>query len=653
MVQPLGLVAALCAAALAQGALLSKRHEAAKRHEALGGLLSGKHRSGAPRRNETGVVAAAWAAVQDLVASRPAPKPRAPRAPAPARLRACVVERLPSSVFRPDRWRRWRAADLGSGRVVWRELYVAPHSFGTWTTRDGVLSYGAHDDQARARCDAVFWQVDDAREAAAARRAVGARHAPRLVFALRREDCARGDWAKHGIGFVWYAAPRDLPARPIRLPLGPAQSFAAPASRREWRAALAPPRYLFNFVATLGTHPARGAWLAAALAARDAANGTCTYVRAHREWENPARMFDATVGGVCECPRAGAPCDSEGGEAEGRLAPTEWRRVASASAFTFAPPGHNAETYRLYEAAEAGSIPVVSVSAETAFVTSDGFNQSRCGRAAQLKVFEGAPVLVAADPMEALPEMLKLWNDPPALLERRLSARAWARDQLATATRRAEAALAAAAAAAAAPRAAMPLLAGAPNEMRRWVHKVGVEEVDAGWIVLPFHSPVVHIVTDPLAALLHAPPLFRAQDVRGLPRFAEALAAPQSTGALSVRGRSSSMHLAALFWLEWHAQVGAAAAYTFRLEDPDGVAVLAALGVSLKTTRWPPGGLRGALRNYTTEAPRLSWHAVVAALGPALAGEVRTRAEALGYRYDSLDRLQNTTGILTEQEEGP
>ena len=87
---------------------------------------------------------------------------------------------------------------------------------------------------------------------------------------------------------------------------------------------------------------------------------------------------------------------------------------------------------------------------------------------------------------------------------------------------------------------------------------MGVEEVDAGWIVLPFHSPVVHIVTDPLAALLHAPPLFRAQDVRGLPRFAEALAAPQSMGALSVRGRSSSMHLAALFWLEWHAQVGAA-----------------------------------------------------------------------------------------------
>ena len=130
MVQPLGLVAALCAVALAHGALLSKRHEAAKRHVALGGLLSGKHRSGAPRRNETGVVAAAWAAVQDLVASRPAPKPRAPRAPAPARLRACVVERLPSSVFRPDRWRRWRAADLGSGRVVWRELYVAPHSFG-------------------------------------------------------------------------------------------------------------------------------------------------------------------------------------------------------------------------------------------------------------------------------------------------------------------------------------------------------------------------------------------------------------------------------------------------------------------------------------------------------------------------------------------
>ena len=56
----------------------------------------------------------------------------------------------------------------------------------------------------------------------------------------------------------------------------------------------------------------------------------------------------------CGCPEAGAPCGAEGIAAAG-LAPAAWRRVAAASAFTLAPPGHNFETFRYYEAAEAGT----------------------------------------------------------------------------------------------------------------------------------------------------------------------------------------------------------------------------------------------------------------------------------------------------------
>ena len=160
----------------------------------------------------------------------------------------------------------------------------------------------------------------------------------------------------------------------------------------------------------------------------------------------------------------------------------------------------------------------MSVSAETAFVTSDGFSQSRCGRAAPAPCSRARRCSSPRIRWRRSRLCSSSGTTRPRCRRVRLSARAWARAPAATATRRAEAALAAAAAAAAAPRArcaprGRPQQCGggsASGRLRR--------STPAAGSCCRSIRRVVHIVTDPLAALLHAPPLFRAQGVRGLPR---------------------------------------------------------------------------------------------------------------------------------------
>ena len=312
---PLGLVAALCAAALAHGALLSKRHEAAKRHEALGGLLSGKHRSGAPRRNETGVVAAAWAAVQDLVASRPAPTAGSagagPRAAPGLRRR-----RLPSACSAPTAGAAGAPPTSAAVASCGASSTSPRIPLGRGPRATEVLSYGAHDDQARARCDAaVFWQVDDAREAAAARRAVGApRAAARLRAAQGGLRAGRLGEARNRLRLVRRAArsareahPPAARARAVVRRAGVAPRSGGPRSRH--------PRYLFegSFVATLGTHPARGAWLAAALARRETQPRTPhLHLRPRAHGRRTQRGCSTRPSAASANARARAPCDSEG-----------------------------------------------------------------------------------------------------------------------------------------------------------------------------------------------------------------------------------------------------------------------------------------------------------------------------------------------------
>ena len=285
-----------------------------------------------------------------------APLAAAP-APAPARrpLAACVVEDLPSSMLRPDVDGNWRTARYGSGRVAWHYLGNASSAFGapsawTWVPvrgNGGIWRYAARaaprgSGTLAARdgtaCDAVFWQLNWAEEAASVAAAVGG--VARVVFGWRAEDCGRAGAREAGVEVAWYEAPGDTATWPIRLPIGPANVFplrdAGDGASYE---------YLFNFVASLETHKVRRQWLAAALDMRATlerdGSDACSFVRARKAWVHPAKLDGAggwrSAGEDCGCPRAGASCRSARvGTAAVGLTPEEWHVVAAKSAFTLA-----------------------------------------------------------------------------------------------------------------------------------------------------------------------------------------------------------------------------------------------------------------------------------------------------------------------------
>ena len=118
----------------------------------------------------------------------------------------------------------------------------------------------------------------------------------------------------------------------------------------------------------------------------------------------------------------------------------------------------------------------------------------------------------------------------------------------------------------------------------------------------------------------------RAAARRHLPRLAGALAALDGGGG----DATALIRAAALFWLDWNGLADAAAHATHRLEDLDPVAYLAALGVVRNAT----ADVLAAPN--VTRVPPFAWGELRDAVGPGLAGELRARAEAFGYRYSPL-----------------
>jgi hypothetical protein len=235
----------------------------------------------------------------------------------------------------------------------------------------------------------------------------------------------------------------------VNLPLGPSyavafvsapEAAAHPASRR---------RYLYNLVASESTgnttnqkRGARGSntrrtWREAALAWRlqlaDDQTALpfgvprCAYVAVTMEWVTPADYLgggaeesSSEASSSLDCPHAGAL--SRTGVTDAHVPQRDWRKVLLDSVFTLSPSGHNIECFRFWEAAEAGSIPVLVANEGS---LRGGLNVTESGCGLHPEIMEHAPFIFATDLHEAWRTMLALAADPSALDRRALQVREW------------------------------------------------------------------------------------------------------------------------------------------------------------------------------------------------------------------------------------
>ena len=94
---------------------------------------------------------------------------------------------------------------------------------------------------------------------------------------------------------------------------------------------------------------------------------------------------------------------------------TTYMQALLDSTFTLAPSGHNPECFRLYEAVETGSIPVISL----------GKDYSRHSCKDSLIHWLDSPIIVLDDWNNAIPTLQKLMSDPEALDQRQAELRSW------------------------------------------------------------------------------------------------------------------------------------------------------------------------------------------------------------------------------------
>jgi hypothetical protein len=122
---------------------------------------------------------------------------------------------------------------------------------------------------------------------------------------------------------------------------------------------------------------------------------------------------------------ANLPTNVEAGQA---LPSEKYRDVLLDSVFTLSPSGHNPETFRLFEAAEAGSIPIVDYTGHGNAGDDDGGggrSGSECADPWRPFLDSGAPFIWVEDwtGLEALLERLR--SDPEALARRQQDLSNW------------------------------------------------------------------------------------------------------------------------------------------------------------------------------------------------------------------------------------
>jgi len=105
----------------------------------------------------------------------------------------------------------------------------------------------------------------------------------------------------------------------------------------------------------------------------------------------------------------------EMGLSKEHVGPADYVGILLNSTFTLSPTGHNPECFRMFEAIEAGSIPVLVLDGE--------YRNHKCGDA--LKLYREAP-MIWLDSWADWPETLEtLWNNPESLNRRQKALMSW------------------------------------------------------------------------------------------------------------------------------------------------------------------------------------------------------------------------------------
>ena len=190
------------------------------------------------------------------------------------------------------------------------------------------------------------------------------------VFVATGDEFCRATNTFGRAHFRTYAGPLVVNASlraPMYLPLGPREEFEriAPIEVKLVRER----RYVFNFLGSL-TSPSRRVLIKELRAAR----AHKSFLHIVKEWAKKLTR------------------------ANGYVPPQQYQTVLRDSVFTLCPQGHNPEAYRIYEAAEAGSIPIL--------VLDHFYRQHECAGAFAPLIQQGAPFV-----------FLNSWHELPAFLD--------------------------------------------------------------------------------------------------------------------------------------------------------------------------------------------------------------------------------------------
>ena len=260
------------------------------------------------------------------------------------------------------------------------------------------------------------------------------------------EDClsmARSpntmDFRKGGLyDAVWYHDGFTDPESVLNLPLGPAYTMPFTSTEEAMKRAASKRTYMYNIVMSLFTgmapkhsHSTRKKW--------ESAHANFTRYIKHRSYQPRTSMAVPHPRRVCsyaaitkkwhapdwispDSPPAHVQTDEDNCNrvAVQKINQTVYHRVLLDSAFTLSPAGHNHECFRMWEAAEAGSIPVLLVNETSTF----GGEVNVTGCSLHPDVMK-APFIWAADLPDAWRQMEELWNNEHALNARSREVRAW------------------------------------------------------------------------------------------------------------------------------------------------------------------------------------------------------------------------------------
>ena len=355
--------------------------------------------------------------------------------------------------------------------------------------------------------------------------------------------------------------------------------------------------------------------------------------------------------------------------------PAEYRAVMLDSKFTLCPMGHNPEAYRLYEAIEAGSIPIIAVDAD--------YKRHPCKDPFGPMLKSDFPGVVL-DSWTDLPEVMKsLLEDPSALDDMQTRLAAWKVSFMGNAVSEFETALASSQllAVTAMPY-AIPLVTGCGRggtlSIATYLNSVGVkavhEDVKKGYVSVswlyaanaasyPFEgkgsrtlragrgytfSPVVHLVRHPMKVISSTRRCFcgrgtrktkagRKSDLKSW-QFVDAVVEQYLPldAQFRIADPVDSLRRSMAYWLGWNKMIEARFNRPARvlLESMNPSELLSVLGV--KPTKQASSKVKSSAAHVSPESekkalPDVTWEDMVAA-DPSMANEIRALASKYGYR---------------------